>query len=124
MPVSLPAIDHHLTGAPRELELLEDRLEESRLVGIAPTGVPQPAQTVARVAREIARDLDHGLVAVTRREPAPRHIDARRLACRERVDFMSIVGLDAPDFRTVSDFRKRHLKALGGLFGELVVEKV
>jgi hypothetical protein len=28
---------------------------------------------------------------------------------------MSIVGLDPPDFRTVSDFRKRHLKALAGL---------
>jgi transposase len=41
-------------------------------------------------------------------------------ACRERVDFMSIVGLDAPDFRTVSDFRKRHLKALGGLFGQIL----
>src|SRR5258706_9123166 len=33
---------------------------------------------------------------------------SRRIAkaCRERVDFMSIVGLDAPDFRTISDFRK------------------
>src|SRR6266566_10105048 len=31
---------------------------------------------------------------------------SRRIAkaCRERVDFMSIVGLDAPDFRTISDF--------------------
>jgi transposase len=38
-------------------------------------------------------------------------------ACRERVDFMRIVGFDAPDFRTISDFRKRHLKALGGLYG-------
>ena len=38
-------------------------------------------------------------------------------ACAERVDFMAIVGMDAPDFRTVSNFRKRHLKALGGLFG-------
>ena len=27
-----------------------------------------------------------------------------------------IVALDPPDFRTISDFRKRHLKALGGLF--------
>jgi len=47
---------------------------------------------------------------------------SRRIAkaCRERVDFMSIVGLDAPDFRTVSDFRKRHLKALGGLFGQIL----
>src|SRR6202163_3062426 len=32
---------------------------------------------------------------------------SRRIAgaCRERVDFMSIVALDAPDFRTVSEFR-------------------
>ena len=39
---------------------------------------------------------------------------SRRIAkaTRERVDFMSIVGLDPPDFRTVSDFRKRHLTAL------------
>jgi transposase len=41
-------------------------------------------------------------------------------ACRERVDFMSIVGLDAPDFRTISDFRKRHLKALGELFAQIL----
>ena len=39
---------------------------------------------------------------------------SRRIAkaCCERVDFMSIVGLDAPDFRTISDFRQRHAKAL------------
>ena len=44
---------------------------------------------------------------------------SRRIAkaCRERVDFMSIVGLDPPDFRTISEFRKRHLNALSGLFG-------
>jgi type III restriction enzyme len=29
----------------------------------------------------------------------------------ERVDFMSIVGLDPPDFRRISEFRKRHLQA-------------
>src|SRR6478752_1693883 len=47
---------------------------------------------------------------------------SRRIAkaCRERVDFMSIVGLDAPDFRTVSDFRKSHLKSLSGLFGQIL----
>jgi transposase len=47
---------------------------------------------------------------------------SRRIAkaCRERVDFMSIVGLDALDFRTISDFRKRHLKALGGLFRQVL----
>src|SRR5271166_6303457 len=41
---------------------------------------------------------------------------SRRIAkgCRERVDFMSIVALDAPDFR------KRHLQALGKLFGQIL----
>ena len=33
---------------------------------------------------------------------------------------MSIVGLDPPDFRTISDFRKRHLKALADLFGQVL----
>jgi transposase len=47
---------------------------------------------------------------------------SRRIAkaCRERVDFMSIVALDPPDFRTISDFRKRHLKALGKLFLQIL----
>jgi hypothetical protein len=42
---------------------------------------------------------------------------SRRIAkaCRERNDFVMIVALDPPDFRTISDFRKRHLKALGAL---------
>src|SRR5205809_4401702 len=43
---------------------------------------------------------------------------SRRIAraCCERNDFVMIVALDPPDFRTISDFRKRHLKALGDLF--------
>jgi transposase len=43
---------------------------------------------------------------------------SRRIAraCRERNDFVMIVALDPPDFRTISDFRKRRLKALGELF--------
>jgi transposase len=47
---------------------------------------------------------------------------SRRIAaaCRERVDFMSMVGFDAPDFRTVSEFRRRHLKALGALFTQIL----
>src|ERR1700758_3545411 len=47
---------------------------------------------------------------------------SRRIAkaAGERVDFMSIVGLDPPDFRTISDFRKRHLKTLAGLFGQVL----
>jgi transposase len=47
---------------------------------------------------------------------------SRRIAkaCRERVDFMSIVAFDPPDFRTISDFRKRHLKALSALFVQVL----
>jgi hypothetical protein len=37
------------------------------------------------------------------------------------VDFMSIVGLDRPDFRTIADFRKRHLKALSDLFVQVLL---
>jgi len=39
---------------------------------------------------------------------------SRRIAraCRECVDFMAVTGGQTPDFRTISDFRKRHLKAL------------
>ena len=53
---------------------------------------------------------------------SPGIYSSRRIAkaCRERVDFMSIVGLDAPDFCTISDFRKRHLQALSGLFVQVL----
>jgi transposase len=47
---------------------------------------------------------------------------SRRIAkaCAERADFMMIAALDGPDFRTISDFRKRHLKALAGLFVQVL----
>ncbi|MHC4165068.1 MAG: IS1182 family transposase [Planctomycetota bacterium] len=41
-------------------------------------------------------------------------------ACREWVDFMAVTAGQTPDFRTISDFRKRHLKALGALFGQVL----
>jgi transposase len=43
------------------------------------------------------------------------------VACEQRVDFMAVTALQRPDFRTISDFRKRHLKALGALFGQVLV---
>ena len=48
---------------------------------------------------------------------------SRRIAaaCEQRVDFMAITALQQPDFRTISDFRKRHLPALGALFGQVLV---
>ena len=41
-------------------------------------------------------------------------------ACEERVDMMAVTGLNRPDFRTVSDFRKRHLAALQQLFVQVL----
>lgn len=41
-------------------------------------------------------------------------------ACEERVDVMAVTGLNRPDFRTISDFRKRHLGALSGLFVQVL----
>ena len=41
-------------------------------------------------------------------------------ACEERLDFMAVTGLQKPDFRTISDFRKRHLRALSGLFAQVL----
>jgi len=47
---------------------------------------------------------------------------SRRIAkaWEERVDFMAVTARQAPDFRTVSDFRKRHLTALGELFTQVL----
>ena len=47
---------------------------------------------------------------------------SRRIAkaCIERADFMMIAAGDPPDFRTISDFRKRHLQALALLFVQVL----
>jgi transposase len=48
---------------------------------------------------------------------------SRRIArgCEERLDFAAVTGMQRPDFRTISEFRKRHLKALGGLFRQVLL---
>src|SRR5689334_5006988 len=47
---------------------------------------------------------------------------SRRIAqaCEERVDFMAGTALNKPDFRTVAEFRRRHLKALVNLFVQVL----
>jgi len=47
---------------------------------------------------------------------------SRRLAraCEERLDFLAVTAMNRPDFRTISDFRKRHLAALSGLFVQVL----
>lgn len=48
---------------------------------------------------------------------------SRRIAraCRQRVDYMALTGMQNPDFRTVNLFRQRHLKALGNLFKQVLL---
>jgi len=41
-------------------------------------------------------------------------------ACERNLAFLAIAGDDRPDFRTLSDFRKLHLDALGGLFTQVL----
>ncbi len=47
---------------------------------------------------------------------------SRRIArgCEERLDFQAVTALNRPDFRTISEFRRRHLKALGDLFVQVL----
>jgi len=47
---------------------------------------------------------------------------SRRIArgCEQRVDFMAVTARQTPDFRTISEFRRRHLEALGALFGQVL----
>jgi transposase len=47
---------------------------------------------------------------------------SRRIAkaAVERADFMMIMAGDPPDFRTISEFRRRHLKALAALFVQVL----
>jgi transposase len=47
---------------------------------------------------------------------------SRRIAraCKQRVDYLALTGMQKPDHRTVNLFRQRHLKALGGLFEQVL----
>jgi len=47
---------------------------------------------------------------------------SRKIArgCEERLDFAAVTGMQHPDFRTISEFRRRHLAALSGLFRQVL----
>ena len=94
-----------------------------------------PARHMAHFVRETVRgELDLGAIMasyVEERGYPPYHpammvalllygysrgvYSSRQLerACEERVDFMAVTGMSRPDFRTIAEFRRRHLKALG-----------
>src|ERR1017187_7320449 len=88
----------------------EDQLTmETKLEQIAVKAANQLPKSVVREIRT-PRSVGTG---GGRPPPVTRWLySSRRIAkaCRERNDFVMIVALDPPDFRTISDFRKRHLK--------------
>jgi transposase len=47
---------------------------------------------------------------------------SRRIAraCEERLDVMAVTGMQRPDFRTINEFRRRHLEALTALFVQVL----
>jgi transposase len=47
---------------------------------------------------------------------------SRRIAtaCKQRVDYLALTGMQKPDHRTVNLFRQRHLKALAGMFEQVL----
>ena len=88
------------------VELVRESLDLKEITGSYVSGLGQPPFDPRMMVALLLHGYASGLYS------------SRRIAkaCRERNDFVMIVALDAPDFRTISDFRKRHLKALGGLF--------
>src|SRR3974390_522600 len=41
-------------------------------------------------------------------------------ACEERIHFIAVTAMNRPDHRTIARFRRRHLKALGDLFVQVL----
>src|ERR1700675_3352681 len=88
------------------IDLVRESLDLKEITGSYVSGLGQPPFDPRMMVALLLHGYASGLYS------------SRRIAraCRERNDFVMIVALDPPDFGTISDFRKRHLKALGGLF--------
>jgi transposase len=90
--------------------LVRESLDLSAIIGDYPSGLGQPPFDPRLMTALLLHGYASGLYS------------SRRLAraCVERADFMMMVAGDPPDFRTISEFRRRHLKALAGLFVQVL----
>ncbi|MBU2580116.1 MAG: IS1182 family transposase [Alphaproteobacteria bacterium] len=90
--------------------LVRESLDLSAIKGSYRSGLGQPPFDPAMMTALLLNGYASGIYS------------SRRIAkaCTERADFMMIVAGDPPDFRTISDFRKRHLKALAELFVQVL----
>jgi transposase len=92
------------------VSLVRESLDLSGITGSYTSGLGQPPFDPRMMTALLLHGYASGLYS------------SRRIAKAgvERADFMMIVAGDPPDFRTISEFRKRHLKALAGLFVQVL----
>jgi transposase len=92
------------------VSLVRESLDLSELLSSYTSGLGQPPFDPHMMTALLLTGYASGLYS------------SRRIAkaCEERADFMMIVAGDAPDFRTISEFRKRHLQALARLFVQVL----
>ena len=110
----LPPSVHDFVPAGHAAHLIRDLVRETldltAIFDAYPEDRGQPPYHPAMMAALLLYAYSRGLYA------------SRRIAvaCDERVDVMAVTGMQRPDFRTISDFRKRHLAALGTLFVQVL----
>ena len=92
------------------VSLVRESLDLSAITGSYPSGLGQPPFEPRLMTALLLHGYASGIYA------------SRRIARAsvERADFMMIVAGDPPDFRTISEFRRRHLKPLAGLFVQVL----
>src|SRR6201988_2531532 len=92
------------------VSLVRESLDLSRITGSYRSGLGQPPFDPRMMTALLLHGYASGLYS------------SRRIAkaAVERADFMMIVAGDPPDFRTISDFRKRHLQGLASLFVQVL----
>ena len=110
----LPPSVHDFVRAGHSAHLIRDLVRETLDLGAILEAYPeergQPPYHPAMMTALLLYAYSRGIHA------------SRRIAlgCDERVDFMAVTGMQRPDFRTISDFRKRHLQALSALFVQVL----
>jgi transposase len=90
--------------------LVREELDLSAIAGSYTSGLGQPPFDPRLMTALLLHGYASGIYS------------SRRIAkaAVERADFMMIVAGDPPDFRTISEFRRRHLQALAALFVQVL----
>lgn len=92
------------------VSLVRESLDLSAIIGSYRSGLGQPPFDPQLMTALLLHGYASGIYS------------SRRIAkaAVERADFMLIVAGDPPDFRTISEFRRRHLSALAALFVQVL----